>query len=92
MDIDEVNVKKNCLANLTPLSPSTNIMWKDAAPGSFMSGNLNKPEQQRGSAIWDQRFIDVHVYDQLKQNNIKNFLSARAKLIEQWLTDQTTLK
>ena len=87
-----IGIRKECLANKTPLSSTDNQKWWDDSPGTVISSHLTKPRHQINKDIWKERFIDSAAYSDLSNDKPVPFLLTRAQNIAQWLIEQTTLK
>ena len=86
-----IGIRKECLANKTPLSSTDNQKWWDDSPGTVIQSHLTKRRHRNNKDIWKERFIDSAAYSDLSNDNPVHFLERRAETIAQWLISQTTL-
>ena len=85
---DAIKLLQECLANKTPLTKTSNILWSADSPETALTNHVNKPNNIKGTAVWTERFITNQTYDNLKNDLCVTFLNTRAEEIEKWLTKQ----
>lgn len=90
-DKEIINKRKECIANLTPLSSIDNQSWWDSSPAVVIQDYLKEKRHAPSKPIWSERFITQTTHTFLSSSNPVAFLDSRAKNIADWLIKQQKL-